>query len=118
MASPQCVMNDRYLWKTSQFVFHSYLPFITLSLESRDMWEIIDRMNHTKCIGNKWVYKAKTDLTGKVVKYKASYLRKATIKRNMYVDYFESYAPVTNISIIRLLLAMSVSQSWKVHHWI
>lgn len=50
-----------------------------------------------------------------MVKYKARLVAQG-FNQKKDVDYFEAYAPVANFSSIRLLLAMSVSQDWKVHH--
>jgi len=82
------------------------------SLESRDTWEIINKVEHVKCIGSKWVYKVKTDPNGKIIKYKARLVAQG-YNQEKDIDYFKSYAPVTDISTIRLLLAMSISQGWK-----
>lgn len=103
MASPQC---DK--WKEA-------MEDEFRSLESRNTWEVVNRMEHIKCIGSKWVYKVKTDPTEKIVKYKARLVAQG-YNQKKEVDYFESYAPVTNISTIRMLLAMSISQDWEVHH--
>lgn len=85
------------------------------SLESRDTCEIVNRTEDIKCISSKWVYKIKTDPTGKVIKFKARLVAQGYNEKKD-VNYFESYGPVANISTIRLLLAMSVSQGWKVYH--
>lgn len=85
------------------------------SLESMNTWETVDSEEHIKCIGSKWIYRVKTDHMGKIIKYKARLVAQG-YNQKKDVDYFETYAPVASISIIRLLLAMSVSQSWKIHH--
>lgn len=85
------------------------------SLENRDTWEIVEEVEHIKYIGSKWVYKVKTDTTGKIIKYKARLVAQGyNQKKN--VDYFDSYAPVASMSTIRVLLAMSITQGWEVHH--
>lgn len=85
------------------------------SLEDRNTWVLVEKIENVKCIGSRWVYKVKTDPTGKIVKYKARLVAQG-YNQKKDIDYFESYAPVASISTIRLLLTMSISQGWKVHH--
>lgn len=55
------------------------------------------------------------DPTGKVVRYKARLVAQGYGQKKN-VDYFETYAPVANMSTIRLLLAMSICEGWQTHH--
>lgn len=61
------------------------------------------------------MYKVKTDSTGKIARYKARVVAQG-FSQKKDIDYSESYAPVANISLIRLLIAMSMSHDWKIHH--
>ncbi|KAL8107155.1 hypothetical protein AgCh_023817 [Apium graveolens] len=63
----------------------------------------------------KWVYKLKRDLEGNVVKYKARLIAKGYVQRKE-VDYDEVFAPVARLDTVRLLLALSAKEEWKVHH--
>jgi hypothetical protein len=84
-------------------------------LNDRNTWEILNKSEDVKYIRSKWVYKVKTDSTGKVVRYKARVVAQGFSQRKD-VDYSESYAPIANISLIRLLIGLSISHNWKIHH--
>ena len=40
-------------------------------IEKNDIWELVDRPQHRKVIGVKWVYRTKLNADGSVNKYKA-----------------------------------------------
>lgn len=61
------------------------------------------------------MYKVKTDSTGIIARYKARVIAQGFLQKKD-IDYSESYAPVANISLIRLLISMSVSHNWKIHY--
>lgn len=65
-------------------------------------WEILSKPENVSCIGSKWVYKVKTDSTG-VVRYKARVVAQGFFQKKD-IDYSESYAPVANISLIKMLI--------------
>lgn len=85
------------------------------SLEDRNTWEIVRKSNNEKCIGCRWVYKVKSDSNGNIVRYKARLVAQG-YKQIKDIDYTESYAPVARIEVIRLMLAIAVSNAWEVHH--
>lgn len=85
------------------------------SLNDRNTWEILNKPENINCIGSKWVYKVKTDSSGKIIRYKARVVAQG-FSQKKDVDYSESYAPVANISLIRLLIGMSISHDWKMYH--
>ena len=42
-----------------------------IMIEKNKTWELVDRPNHKKAIGVKWVYRTKLNSDGSVNKYKA-----------------------------------------------
>lgn len=64
-----------------------------ISLNNRNTWEILSKPNNVNCIGSKWVYKIKTDSTGKIARYKARVVAQ-DFSQKKDIDYSESYAPV------------------------
>ena len=56
-----------------------------------------------KPIGNKWVFKKKTNAEGKVEKYKAQLVAKG-YSQVLGIDFGDIFSPVTKITSIRLLL--------------
>lgn len=68
-----------------------------------------------KAIGLKWVFKIKRDASGNVTKYKARLVAKGYVQKQG-LDYDEVFAPVARLKTVRILLALSGKNGWKVHH--
>ncbi|KAG8499379.1 hypothetical protein CXB51_005983 [Gossypium anomalum] len=62
--------------------------------------ELMDRPDHKKVIGVKWVFRAKYNVDGSLNKHKASLV---------------TFAPVARLDIIKLLFALAVQKHWKVY---
>ena len=63
----------------------------------------------------KWVYRTKVAADGTISKYKARLVAKG-FSQVQGVDYTETFAPVAKMDSIRLVLAISASKHWEVHH--
>lgn len=85
------------------------------TIEKNKTWVLTDLPPGQKPIGLKWVYKLKKDSEGNVVKHKARLVAKGYVQRKG-VDYNEVFALVARLETIRLLLALSAKEGWKVHH--
>lgn len=85
------------------------------SILDNKTWELTDLPNGQRAIGLKWVFKAKKDQKGNVVKYKARLVAKGYAQREG-LDFDEVYAPVARLETIRLLLALAAHEGWQVHH--
>ena len=67
-----------------------------------------------KPIGCKWIFKKKYHPDGSIDKYKVRLVAKGfTQKPN--IDYFDTFAPVTRISSIRVLLALTATHKLVIH---
>lgn len=75
------------------------------SLMQRKTWENTQLPEGKGCIGSKWVFKLKTDADGKIARYKARLVAQGFTQQKG-IDYNETYSPVANFSVIRLLLAL------------
>ncbi len=73
-------------------------------------WELARREPNMNFIGSTWNYRIKPDEDGKPIKYK-SRLCAQGFKQNYGIDYDETFAPVVDISTIRLLVALAASNS-------
>ncbi len=73
-------------------------------------WKLVKREPRMNVIGSTWNYKMKTDQDGKPIKYK-SRLYAQGFKQKYGIDYDEIFAPVADISTIRLLAALAASNS-------
>ena len=60
-----------------------------------------------KTIGCKWIFKRKLKSDGSIKKYKACLVAKG-VKQKKYVDYFDTFAHVTRISSIMVLIALTL----------
>ena len=85
------------------------------SLVQRKTWEITQLPEGKKCVGYKWVFKLKANADGKITRYKARLVARGFTQRKE-VDYGETYSPVVNFSVIRLLSALSVEYQWHTRH--
>jgi len=64
-------------------------------------------------IGNKWIYKVNYNSIGEIEIYKARLVAKGFAKK-YGIDYEETFAPVKKMPIVRVILALSAAQGWKV----
>ena len=84
------------------------------SILQNNTWELVDLPRGAKPIGCKWIFKKKLNLDGSIDKYKARLVAKGfTQKQN--IDYFDTYAPVTRISSIRILIALASIYKLYIH---
>ena len=76
---------------------------------------MVDLPQNRKAIGVKWVFKVKRDPMGKIKKHKARLVAKGYVQKQG-IDYGEVFAPVARIETVRLILALTATHGWKVHH--
>lgn len=63
---------------------------------------------------SKWVYKTIYNNDGNVERHKARFVAKGFMQR--YIDYEETFAPITRQETIRMVLALVAQKGWTVHH--
>ena len=74
----------------------------------------MDKPQHRKVIGVKWVYRTKLNADGSVNKYKARLVVKG-YSQVFGVDFSETFAPVAHLDTIRMLLALIAQKGWKTY---
>lgn len=76
------------------------------SLKTNETWELVKPPKDKNVIGNKWVFRIKTDESGNPSKFKARLVAKgySQIKNEDYTDIF---APVVKLSTVRTLLSIA-----------
>ncbi len=83
------------------------------SLEANKTWTVVERPKDVNVVGCKWVLRMKKNAAGEVEKYKARLVARRFTQ--IYgVDFYETYAPVTRLSSLWLLLAMANRNGWPV----
>lgn len=75
-------------------------------LEKAGTWELIEAPQNANVIGSKWVFRAKKDAAGNVIRYKARLVAQG-FSQVPGVDYFDTFAPVARLASIRSVLAIA-----------
>ncbi|KAJ0103510.1 hypothetical protein Patl1_06354 [Pistacia atlantica] len=84
------------------------------SIMSNHTWEIVNLRPGTKPIGCKWIFKKKLKTDGSIEKYKVRLVAKGYTQKKD-IDYFDTYAPVTRIASIRVLIALAAIYKLHIH---
>ncbi|KDR64888.1 hypothetical protein GALMADRAFT_82558 [Galerina marginata CBS 339.88] len=83
-------------------------------LKAAGTWELVDTPPGANIIGSKWVFHAKKDAQGNVVRYKARLVAQG-FSQIPGVEYFDTFAPVARLASIRAVLAMAAVNDWETH---
>jgi len=84
------------------------------SIKKNSTWTSVDLPKGAKPIGCKWIFKKKYHPDGSIVKYKALLVGKG-FSQKPNIDYFDTFAPVTRISSIQVLLALTSIHRLVIH---
>jgi transposase InsO family protein/ribonuclease HI len=82
------------------------------ALVNMGTWSVVELSPGRKPIGTKWVFKTKLNSAGEMSRYKARLVVQGFTQVEG-VDYFDTYAPVVNITTIRTLLACGAAHDWE-----
>src|ERR1700678_1210491 len=81
-------------------------------LKAAGTWEIVDVPKGVNVVGSKWVFQAKKDAAGNVVRYKARLVAQG-FSQVPGVDYFDTFAPVACLASIRTVLAFAAAEDYE-----
>ena len=81
------------------------------ALSKNYTWDLVTLSLGKSVVGCKWIYKIKTHSDGYIERYKACLVAKG-FTQEYGIDYEEIFAPVTQISSVRALLAIAVASKW------
>ncbi|GJZ06505.1 zinc finger, CCHC-type containing protein, partial [Tanacetum coccineum] len=84
------------------------------SIMGKNTWVLADLPSGCKPLGYKWIFKRKLKVDGTIEKFKERLVIYG-FKQKSRIDYFDTYAPVTRISTIRLLIAMTLIHNLIIH---
>ena len=79
--------------------------------ERNEVWELVPRPNDQSVIGTKWVYRNKMDENGIIIRNKARLVAQG-YNQQEGIDYEETFAPVTRLEAIRMLLAFACHKNF------
>jgi Reverse transcriptase (RNA-dependent DNA polymerase) len=82
------------------------------ALVNMGTWSVVELPPGRQPIGTKWIFKTKLNSAGEVSRYKARLVVQGFTQVEG-VDYFDTYAPVVNITTIRTLLACGAAHDWE-----
>ncbi|GKE22258.1 retrovirus-related pol polyprotein from transposon TNT 1-94 [Tanacetum coccineum] len=81
---------------------------------ANDVWDLVPLPKEHTIIGTKWVYRNKLDENGIVSRNKARLVAQG-YNQQEDIDYDETYAPVARLESIRMLLAITCANDFKLY---
>ena len=81
------------------------------ALSKNHTWDLVTLPPGKFVVSCKWIYKIKTRFDGSIVCYKTRLIAKS-FTQEYGIDYEETFAPVTRISYVRALLAVTAACKW------
>nr|GEU45027.1 zinc finger, CCHC-type [Tanacetum cinerariifolium] len=84
------------------------------SIMGNNTWVLADVHPGCKPLGCKWIFKRKLKVDGTIKKFKARLVIQG-FRQKSWIDYFDTYAPVTRISTIRLLITITSIHNLIIH---
>eukprot|EP00253_Pinus_taeda_P036015 PITA_36015 len=83
-------------------------------IEKNNTWELVPRPHDKNIIGTKWIFKNKLNKNGEVIRNKARLICKGYAQQE-FIDFEETFAPIARLEAIRMFLALSSFQKFKVY---
>lgn len=84
------------------------------TLREAGTWELTEAPKGANIVGSKWVFRAKKDAAGIVVRHKARLVAQG-FSQVPGVDYFDTFAPVAKLASIRAVFAMAAAEDMELH---
>src|SRR4051812_30939917 len=84
------------------------------SIFGNNIWVLTDLPIGSKPIGCKWVFRRKYNTNGIISAFKARLVAES-FRQVEGIDYFDTYAPVARITLIRVLFALASLYDLFVH---
>ena len=85
------------------------------TLDKNEAWDLVELLTRRKPIGNKWVFKKKLNVEGKVEKCKARLVVKG-YSQVEGIDFGEIFSPIAKLTYIIFLLSVSVAFYFELEH--
>jgi len=82
-------------------------------IEKNETWILVDRPVHKKVVGVKWIFKTKLNADGSINKHKARLVVNG-YSQEPGIDFTDTFAPVSRLDTIKLLLALAAQNGWHI----
>ena len=82
--------------------------------ERNKVWTLAPKLNNHSIIGTKWVFRNKLDENGAIIQNKARLVAKG-YNQEEGIDFDETFALVTKLEAIRMLLAYACIKNFKLY---
>eukprot|EP00253_Pinus_taeda_P028614 PITA_28614 len=82
-------------------------------IEKNNTWELVPRPKDKNVIRKKWIFKNKLNENGEVIRNKARLVCEGYAQQEG-IDFEETFAPIARLEAIRIFLALSSFQKFKV----
>ena len=83
--------------------------------KKKETWRLMLPSSGSRIIDGRWIFAAKEDAEGNIVRWKARWVAKG-FRQRAGVDYFEIYSGVVKIMIWQLILALVIKYDYEAHH--
>ncbi|GJR72327.1 retrotransposon protein, putative, ty1-copia subclass [Tanacetum coccineum] len=83
------------------------------SMKDNEVWDLVDLPPNDKNVGNKWLFKKKTNMDGAVHTYKAHLVAKG-YTQTIGIDYEETFSFVAEIRAIRILIVIAAFYDYEI----
>nr|GEX16363.1 reverse transcriptase [Tanacetum cinerariifolium] len=83
------------------------------SMKDNQVWVLVELPPNGRTVMSKWIFKKKTDMDGKVHTFKARLVAKG-YTQTYGVDYRETFSLVTDIKVVRILLAIAMFYGYEI----
>ena len=84
------------------------------SLMKNGAWELVELPPGKNLVTCKWVFKAKHDANGNIVRLKARLVARG-FSQAYGIDYFDTFAPVAKLTTYRTIFALAALEKWEIH---
>ena len=84
------------------------------AIQKNQTCELVDKPKNKEAIEVKWIYKTKFTIDGSILRNKERLVAKSYVQQ-LGIDFHETFAPISHLDIMRVLIALSAQKGWLLH---